>query len=190
MLRASHRGRLLVASPLLTDPNFDRTVVLVLEDSDDGALGIVLNRPTFVELSDPLPDWAPLATVPEVVFVGGPVAPDAVIALARARDADAGDTPETEAFTPVLGTVGSIDLGRDPFEVGLPIDALRVFTGYTGWGPAQLDNELDEGAWFVCNAEPGDVFAEDPDRLWRAVLRRQRGHLAVFAHFPDDPASN
>lgn len=184
-MRASCRGRLLVATPLLTDPSFDRSVVLVLEHSDEGALGLVLNRPSDVALSDPLPDWAPLATPPEVLFVGGPVAPDAVIALAQA-ESDA----EHDAFTPILGALGSVDLAHDPFELGIALHAVRVFTGYAGWGPGQLDRELDVNGWFLADTHTDDVFTSDVDGLWRRVLRRQGGKGAIFAWFPEDPTWN
>jgi putative transcriptional regulator len=186
MLRASCKGRLLVAAPALTDPNFDRTVVLVLEHGPEGALGLVLNRPTGADLDDALPDWAPLAADPTVVFVGGPVAPDAVIALARAHVG----SEEPEGFTPVLDDLGSVDLGKDPFDLGIPIDVVRVFAGYAGWGRGQLDAEVDEGGWFVVDAAPDDVFSVTPDDLWRHVLRRQRGRAALFAHAPLDPTAN
>jgi putative transcriptional regulator len=179
----SCKGRLLVAAPALVDPNFDRTVVLVLEHGPEGALGLVLNRPTDAGLGDALPDWAPLAPDPSVVFAGGPVAPDAVIALARAHGDD-------EGFTPVLDDLGSVDLGKDPFELGIPIEAVRVFAGYSGWAPGQLDDEVVAGGWFVVDAAPDDVFSGAPDDLWRDVLRRQRGRAALFAHAPLDPTAN
>jgi len=184
-MRPSCRGRLLVATPLLTEPTFDRTVVLVLEHSEDGALGLVLNRPSDVDLSDPLPDWAPLATPPEVVFVGGPVAPEAVIALAQA-ESDA----EHDAFTPILGAIGSVDLGTDPFEIGIGLRAVRVFSGYAGWGPGQLDRELDVDGWFLADVEIDDLFTADVDGMWRRVLRRHGGRGALFAFYPEDATWN
>jgi putative transcriptional regulator len=180
----SLRGRLLVASPPLVDPNFDRTVVLMLEHGVDGALGIVLNRPSDTDLDDVLPEWRPLAADPTVVFSGGPVSPDAVIALAR------GNGATIEGFVPVLGDLGTIDLALDPLDLGAPLDALRVFVGYAGWAPGQLEGELAQGGWFTAELDPNDPFVTTPENLWRAVLRRQRGKVAVFANFPDDPSNN
>jgi putative transcriptional regulator len=178
------RGRLLVATPPLVDPNFDRSVVLMLEHGDDGALGIILNRPTDSTLATVLPDWHAHASAPGVVFSGGPVAPEAVIALARGGAAtDAG-------WVSVLDDVGSVDVGRDPDDLGFRLDALRVFVGYAGWGPGQLESELAEEAWFVVPTLPSDPFSARPENLWRDVLRRQRGRLAMFANFPADPESN
>jgi len=182
--RPTLRGRLLVAAPPLVDPNFDRTVVLLLEHGDEGALGLVLNRPSDTDLDDVLPEWRVLASDPAVVFTGGPVAPDAVIALARAEIARA------EGFVEVVGDLGTVDLARDPLDLGAPLEAMRVFVGYAGWAPDQLERELDAGAWFVVDLDRGDPFSATPERLWRLVLRRQRGHLSVFASYPDDPASN
>lgn len=181
---ASLRGRLLVAAPPLVDPNFDRTVVLVLEHGDEGALGIVLNRPTATELDDALPEWKPYAARPAVVFVGGPVAPDAVIALARAPGAGG------DGWVGLLGDLGTIDVGREPGDLAIDVTTMRVFVGYAGWAPGQLEGELAQGAWFVAGARPDDPFASDPSSLWRDVLRRQAGRVRMFAHFPADPSVN
>ncbi len=189
MPTGSLRGRLLVATPPLVDPNFDRTVVLMLEHGEEGALGIVLNRPTDTSLDDVLPEWRVVASPPEVVFAGGPVSPDAVIAIARRRDRD-GAAEEGDGWVPIFDDLGTVDLGRDPLDVGIAIDELRVFVGYAGWGPGQLEGELEQHAWFVVDLARADPFAVAPGRLWQHVLRRQRGRLAMFAHFPDDITVN
>ena len=178
------RGRLLIATPPLVDPNFDRSVVLLLEHGEDGALGIVLNRPSDTALVTVLPEWHEHATAPGVVFSGGPVAPEAVIALAR------GGRDTSPGWVSVLDEVGSVDVGRDPDDLEFRIDALRVFVGYAGWGPGQLESELAEQAWFVVPTQPSDPFSDRPEDLWREVLRRQRGRMAMFAHYPVDPETN
>jgi putative transcriptional regulator len=178
------RGRLLIATPPLVDPNFDRSVVLLLEHGEDGALGIILNRPSDTALATVLPEWHEHATAPGVVFSGGPVAPEAVIALAR------GGSDGTDGWVSVLGEVGTVDIGRDPAEIGPQLDALRVFVGYSGWSPGQLEFELEQEAWFVAPTESGDPFSPHPDQLWRDVLRRQRGRVAMFANYPEDPETN
>ncbi len=178
------RGRLLVATPPLVDPNFDRTVVLMLEHNDEGALGIILNRPSDITLDDVLPEWRVFATPPTVIFTGGPVSPDAVIALGRARPAS------SSGWVPIVDDLGTVDLGCDPLDLGVPLDELRVFVGYAGWGPGQLESELDAHAWFVVDLRRDDPFAPTPERLWRDVLKRQRGHPAMFAQYPDDVTAN
>lgn len=189
MADAPRPGGLLVASPAIGDPNFERTVVLLLEHGADGALGLVLNRPSEIDLVDPLPEWTRLAAHPPVVFVGGPVEPERAIALAR-RDPSRTPDLTTDVYAPVLGELGTLDLTCDPDLVGGGIDALRVFSGYAGWGPGQLDGELAAGAWWIVDAEPGDAVAIEPAGLWRAVLARQRGPLHRFANYPDDPSTN
>lgn len=181
------KGRLLVATPPLDDPNFDRTVVYMLEHHDEGALGVVINRPTDESLGEPLDRWDDLQAAPGAVFHGGPVEPDALIALAFAKE------PVTEAndeLSPVSGQVASADLTTDPALVAPLINSVRVFRGYAGWGPGQLEGEIEAGAWLVLDAEPVDVFAHDPDQLWRTVLRRQGGRLAWLADAPDDLSAN
>jgi putative transcriptional regulator len=178
------RGHLLVATPPLVDPNFDRSVILMLEHGEDGALGIVLNRPSDTALASVLPEWDEHATAPGVVFSGGPVAPEAVIALAR------GGSDVTEGWVSVLGEVGTVDVGRDPDDLVPYLDALRVFVGYAGWSPGQLESEIEQDAWFVAPSEPTDPFSSRPDQLWREVLRRQRGRVAMFANYPEDPETN
>jgi putative transcriptional regulator len=178
------RGQLLVATPPLVDPNFDRSVVLLLEHGEDGALGIILNRPTDASLSTVLPEWHAFATAPTVVFAGGPVAPEAVIALAR------GGHDGAEGWVSVLGEVGTVDVGRNPEELEFNLEALRVFVGYSGWAPGQLEAELEAEAWFVLATRATDPFSADPVHLWRDVLRRQRGRTAMFAHYPTDPEVN
>jgi putative transcriptional regulator len=182
---ASLRGRLLVAAPPLVDPNFDRTVVLMLEHGDEGALGLVLNRPSDTDLADAVPDWSPLASQPAVVFVGGPVSPDAVIALARSDIAD-----ERDGWVPIGAGFGTVDLARSPEDIEVVIEGVRVFLGYAGWAPGQLEEELEQGAWIAVDFALDDAFGNAPNDLWKRVLRRQGGRLAMFANAPGDPTSN
>lgn len=181
----SLRGRLLVATPPLVDPNFDRSVVLVLEHGDEGALGIVINRPSDHRVADVVPGWAEVVSDPPVVFHGGPVEPGAVIGLAHGPTDEPGD-----GWAPVLGRVGTIDLSKEPGELPGPLRAVRLFAGYAGWGGGQLEGELGASAWVVAEAHLEDAFALDADRLWRMVLGRQSGRTAWLANFPDDPSRN
>lgn len=179
-------GKLLVATPGLEDANFRRTVVFVCLHSAEGALGLVLNRPLPpAAIAEHVPAWERYVTPPVVVFVGGPVERTAALALALAH----GDTPES-GWTPLSDRIGLLDLGREPGEVGGSLAALRIFSGYAGWGAGQLDGEVEAGGWFVVDALPGDAFSAAPESLWREVLRRQPGQLAMFAHYPDDPSAN
>ena len=179
-------GRLLIAEPMLGDPNFDRTVVLMIEHSDEGALGVVLNRPTELEVGAVLHEWADLAADPPVLYMGGPVEQNGVLALGRRRK-DAAPVP---GWTSVRGDVGTVDLHLGPEDVAGGLDGIRFFAGYSGWGGGQLEAELEEGAWLVVDATDNDVFAADPDAMWRAVLRRQGGRTAMLEHFPSHPSLN
>lgn len=184
-------GRLLVATPLIGDDDFTRTVVAVLEHSPEGTLGLVLNRPTGTDLADPLPEWDPWACEPTVVFSGGPVDQERAIGLARARAGEAAGILDGEVFRPLVGWEGTLDLTSDPDLVGTGIEALRVFSGYAGWDADQLDAEHRAGAWWVVDARPGDLICDRPDGLWRRVLARQPSpELRRFALYPADPRAN
>lgn len=182
---SSLTGRLLVATPALADPNFARSVVLLLDHDDEGSLGVILNRPTPVGVGDILRSWAGLAGEPGVVFQGGPVSLDSALGVA-VIPGDEGPV----GWRRVYGAIGLVDLETPPELLGGALGALRIFAGYAGWGPGQLEGELDEGAWYVVESEPGDVSSPRPEGLWRAVLRRQRSKLAMFATYPDDPSLN
>jgi len=181
------KGRLLVATPPLDDPNFDRTVIFMLEHHDEGAIGVVINHPTDESLDESLDRWEELQASPGAVFRGGPVDTGALIALAFAK---APITTTSDELSPVSGYVASADLTTDPALVAAVVNSVRVFRGYAGWGPGQLDGEIGAGAWLVLDSEPQDVFAAAPDNLWRTVLRRQGGRLAWLAEAPDDLATN
>lgn len=182
----SFKGRLLISAPALTDPNFDRTIVLLLEhEAEDGALGLVLNRPSETPVGDVLERWQDAVASPPVVFVGGPVERRAVIALARH-----GDDEVPESWQPVLDGLGVIDVGEDPALVTPRVTGVRIFSGYAGWAPGQLEGEIEAGAWFVVDAEPDDAVCDDPDDLWRRVLERQPGELRLLATYPPDPSLN
>lgn len=194
------RGRLLVATPSLVDPNFRRTVVYLLDHDDQGSLGVVLNRPVPTPVLDVVPAWHEVAAPPATLFSGGPVQPSAAICLGLLGDGEPvpgeeelRDAGEDGGFRPVAGRVGTVDLQRSPSELGVALTAVRVFVGYAGWGPGQLEDELRAGAWFVVDAESGkdgDVLTPEPGGLWRAVLARQGGWLRVLARYPDDPGMN
>ncbi|GAA1903492.1 YqgE/AlgH family protein [Streptantibioticus ferralitis] len=188
---SSLTGRLLVATPALADPNFDRAVVLLLDHDEEGTLGVVLNRPTPVGVGDVLEAWAQLAGAPQVVFQGGPVSLDSALGLAVVPgEAREGEEGEPLGWRRVHGAIGLVDLEAPPELLAAELGSLRIFAGYSGWGPGQLEDELVEGAWYVVESEPGDVSSPDPERLWRSVLRRQRNELAMVATYPDDPSLN
>lgn len=180
----STRGRLLVASPSLLDPNFARTVVFMLEHNEDGAIGVVLNRPSELPVATTIEAWSEHTVPPSVIFLGGPVSPSSVIALASVTLDDAGAN-----WNPILGRIGTVDLEVDPEEVP-GLDEVRMFAGYAGWTGGQLEAELHDDGWFVIDAELTDVHTDDPLELWWEVLGRQPGALGRLAHYPRDPSHN
>jgi putative transcriptional regulator len=179
----SLRGHLLVAGPGLEDPNFRRTVVFLGEHGEEGAMGVVLNRASSVTVADAVPPMASLTGADDVVYIGGPVQPQAVVVLADFVDPNSADVlvVETVGFLPV-----EVD---EPLDVG-ELRSVRVFAGYAGWGPGQLEGELAEGSWVVLPSRVTDVFTPAPDGLWSEVLRREGGGYAVLAMLPDDPTTN
>lgn len=203
MLAVTLRGHLLVAEPTLADPNFHRSVVYLIDHGDQGALGVVINRPGDVPVREVVPTWAPYVTDPARLFVGGPVSKEAAICLARCPVGT-----ESPLWTPIdeLGDdsgaggpgpehnagaqLGVIDLHGDPTDAPPGVQGLRIFGGYSGWSPGQLEAELASDGWLVLDAEDDDVFCDNPERLWRRVLARQRGPLRRFAAFPADPSLN
>lgn len=201
---SSLAGRLLVATPRIGDPNFERTVVLVLAHGDEeGTFGVVINRPSETPLVDLVPAWADAAAAPAVMFLGGPVAPSAVVGVGVMNAPGSLGVPEAapgsseqvvsslvDGWRPIQGVVGTVDLNRAPEELTVPLRGVRLFAGSAGWSAAQLDSELTEQAWWVLDTEPADLLTDDPGRLWRAVLRRQEGSTAWFATFPVDPLVN
>lgn len=179
-------GRLLVASPSLTDENFSRSVILMLEHGKDGALGLIVNRPTDLDVASVLPAWQPFTTKPGRLFRGGPVELDSALGLVAVP----GHGAEPTGVRLLIGSVGLVDLEASPAEIVPGLAGLRIFAGYAGWSAGQVEGEIDQGAWHVVDSEPRDAFSDAPERLWRDVLRRQRGRLAMLSSFPDDPALN
>jgi putative transcriptional regulator len=180
----SLRGCLLLASPALVDPNFHRTVILIAEHTDNGAMGLVLNRPAEMTVAEAVPDLAPLAGPDEPIHVGGPVAAEGVIVLAEFEDVElAGILLDGD-----LGFVGDVGDDVDAFAAG--VRRARVFAGHAGWGPGQLDAELEEESWIVEPPLPDEIFTPDPQELWSAVLRRKGREYALLATMPPDPSLN
>jgi putative transcriptional regulator len=180
----SLRGKLLLASPKILEPTFNRTVVLMTEHTDEGAMGLILNRPSETSVADAVPDLLALAEDEDLVYVGGPVAATAVVVLAEFED------PRKAALV-VEGDLGFVpaDAG-DPERLAGELRRTRVFAGHSGWGPGQLEDELDDDAWIVVDCAREDVFTDDPEALWPAILRRMGGEHALLATMPADPSLN
>ena len=178
----SLRGHLLVASPALLDPNFRRTVVLVTEHTDDGAAGLVLNRPSLVEVAAAVPQLEELVDDDEQVWVGGPVQPETVLVLGEFVDPD-------DAEVPLFESLGFPSLD-EPDEIVPATTRRRVFAGYAGWGAGQLEEEVANEDWILEPALADDAFTEEPDELWRVILRRKGGIYELVARMPDDPSLN
>ena len=179
----SQAGRLLVATPLIGDPTFERTVVLLLAHSEGGAFGVVLNRPSDTGVCEVIDGWTEAVTTPSVVFIGGPVNPEEVIGLARR-----GGPPQH--FAGLVGELGTVDLHSPPVPGEQPWPGLRMYAGAAGWSSGQLEDEISEGAWWPVDAAPDDILTGDPSGLWARVLRRQHGTAAWFANCPRDPSAN
>ncbi len=185
MTSVSHAGRLLVATAAIGDPNFERTVILLIDHDADGALGLVLNRPSDLSARDVLPGWSDLAVSPGVVFAGGPVESEGIIGLGRRSERDP-DGP----FQRTVGSVGVVDLSVEPIDAVGRVEGIRFFAGYASWGPGQLESELVQSAWWIVDADPSDPLTDSPDDLWAAVLRRQPEPLRRWSYYPVDPNWN
>ena len=176
----SLRGLLLIAAPQLLDPNFRRTVVLVADHGEAGAMGVILNRPSGMTVADAAPDLEPLVGGEAPIFAGGPVQPTSGVVLAEVA----------EAGEPVFGDIVLVPGLGELADVIDGAGSVRVFAGYAGWGPGQLDGELEREDWIVEPAQPADVFNEEPDGLWATVLERKGGQYALLARMPEDPSLN
>ena len=180
------KGQLLIATPSLREPTFARTVIALLEhDDENGSVGVVLNRPMSVAVSEVVDAVTDLVTAPSTLFDGGPVAPTTAIALGRVA---AGAEPE--GWTYVVPPLVTVDLDYDPTLLAVSVRDLRVFVGYAGWSAGQLVGEVEEGAWYVVEGLPSDPFGDNPEMLWSAVLRRQGWPLSAVAVCPLDPTMN
>jgi putative transcriptional regulator len=175
------QGKLIVSSPSLIDPNFRKTVVLIAHHDEEGALGLVLSRPSEVAAAEAVPVLDGLPGAEDPVFVGGPVQPDAFMVLAEFEDVD-------EAAAPIIEGLGFMPADAEPAE--LAIKRLRLFAGYSGWGSGQLEDELASDSWIVVDAAADDAFADDPDVLWRTVLQRKGGAFSLMENMPFDPRVN
>jgi putative transcriptional regulator len=177
----SLRGHLLVAAPTLVDPNFARAVVLVAEHTEEGALGVVLNRPSVSAVGEVVPDLGTLIDADELVFSGGPVRSDGVMVLAEFDD-------PADAALPIDGELGFVAVDADTEQIAAA--RARAFAGHAGWGPGQLDAEIEEEAWFVAPFERADAFTGEPEELWSLALVRKGGAYALVARMPEDPSLN
>ncbi|MGN6089705.1 MAG: YqgE/AlgH family protein [Actinomycetes bacterium] len=182
---AVRAGALLVATPALDGSFFERSVILLLDHDEDGALGVVLNKPSEVPVSQVMPEWHDLAGEPRVLFAGGPVSTDGAMALGRTLG-----TEEPLGWRSLTSSMGLLDLDTPPPLVAADLAGLRVFAGYAGWSGGQLEDEVIEGSWWTVPAEPADPFSAEPERLWRQVLRRQASSLAMMSTYPPDPSRN
>jgi putative transcriptional regulator len=178
----SLRGKLLVASPILTDPNFVRSVILMTEHSKTGAMGMVLNHPAGSLAREAMPILGGIAG-DDPVFIGGPVQPQAVVLLAEFAD------PAAAAWL-VVADVGLASADADLEDLGESVRRGRFYAGYSGWGPGQLEAEIEADSWIVEAPMPAELFPDDPDALWSAVLERMGGSYALLARMPLDPSLN
>ncbi len=179
----SLRGKLLVASPTLVDPNFARSVVLITEHNDEGAMGIVLDRPSEALVGDLVPQLDDVAGAKAPIYVGGPVQPSALVVLAEFSDPDA-------AAWIVTADVGFASADFETEDLAGVVRRARVYAGYSGWGAGQLEAELDVDSWIVEPPIPKELFPDEPQTLWSDVLARKGGQYALVARMPEDPSVN
>lgn len=179
-------GSLLLATVAISDGIFDQSAVLLLDADESGALGVVLNKVSDLDLDDVLPGWAPLCSSPRDLFEGGPVSRNGAVCLASPKSPDL----EPPGWRRLFGDVGLLHLDTPVELVSDAFNDLRIFAGYAGWSPGQLEGELLHGSWYVSQAHHSDVFDPHPATLWRRALHRQIGDAAIYATWPSDPQLN
>jgi putative transcriptional regulator len=179
-------GRLLVSTPTLDDGVFHRSVILMLQHDDNGAQGVVLNKPLGAEVDSVLPGWGEHIASPQTLFQGGPVQLDSALGLVMVSNDE--DLPPGSQR--LFGSVAIIDLDTPPLLVMPEVGGLRIFAGYAGWSSGQLESEIARGSWMVLDSLPGDLLTAEPERLWQRVLLRQGDELAFVAYYPSDPELN
>jgi putative transcriptional regulator len=179
-----HTGSLLVAMPVLDDPAFARAVVLLIDHDEDGALGIVLNRASEVPVSEATDALIDLIPAPGVLFGGGPVEPNALVAIGHAVDGVG------QVDTTIAKGLRLVDLDQDPVLAGVELSQVRLFAGYAGWAPGQLEHEVWHGAWIGRRHRTVRRVHPEPENLWREVLARQPGTLRLLADYPVDVTLN
>jgi putative transcriptional regulator len=176
-------GHLLLAGPALWDPNFRRTVILIGQHDEDGAVGVVLNRVTELTVAEAAPPLAPIVVEGDPLFLGGPVEPTSAVVVADLAE-------PARAQILALDSIGFLS-PEVPAEAAGEIRRARVFAGYAGWGPGQLELEMaEEGSWIAEPATPGDIFTADPQGLWSAVLKRKGSAFDMLRFMPLDPSTN
>lgn len=176
-------GQLLIAGPALLDPNFWRSVVLIVEHSEEGAFGLVLNRPSETAVREAVPELEDLVDPDELLLIGGPVQPSSVIVLGRFEDPG-------EAALLAFEDVGVLGAGAPPEDRSVGLRDGRAFVGHAGWGPGQLESEIERGDWILEPAVVADAFSSEPRELWSDVLTRKGGSYALVARMPPDPSLN
>jgi putative transcriptional regulator len=179
----SARGQLLIAGPALVDPNFWRTVVLIVEHSEEGAFGLVLNRPSETLVGEAVPEIEELVDPDEPLYIGGPVQPSGVVVLGQFED-------PSDGVLLAFANVGVLGSGPAPDEHAAGLRAGRAFVGHAGWGAGQLEEELERGDWILEPAQLDDAFSPEPRELWASVLTRKGGSYALVARMPADPSLN
>lgn len=180
LAKPPHAGELLISTAAVTEGVFARSVIYLLDCDEDGCLGVVVNQPAVIDLSDVLPHWVPLTTPPQVLFSGGPVSPNGAVCVARVQHP--GEEPP--GWRRVDGAIGLLHLDTPVELVDGAFCDLRIFAGYAGWSPGQLEGEIVRGDWIRARAHEEDVFGSDPASLWRRVLRRQNGEAALLSTMP------
>jgi putative transcriptional regulator len=169
------RGKLLIAAPSLYD-FFRRTVILMVEHTDEGAFGVILNRASETTVGEAVPALVGLTEAEDQVRIGGPVGAESVVVLGEFEDPEA--SPKI-----VVGELGVVDPDEDA-----SVRRVRIYAGHAGWGPGQLETELEREAWLVEDASPEDPFRNED--IWSLALQRRGGEYALIATMPEDPSLN
>jgi len=178
------KGKLLISEPFLPDPNFERTIILLCENNEEGSFGFVLNKPSLANVSDVMDD---IKDYNSAAMVGGPVQQDTLHYLHRQRGVD-------DAVEILDGVYWGGSFERILFLLEtkqLPHKDIRFFLGYSGWSPGQLEEELKQDSWIVSDQASEElIFDTEPEGMWKKTLKVMGGRFSVYSNYPKDPRLN